>query len=417
MPLWLNKAAPKRTYPTLRGRLHADVVIIGGGITGAICAYLFARAGIHVVLLESNLVARGSTAASTALLMHEPDRDFTDLAARFGRPTTRRIWSTLARSTRDLSATIAKLKPDTGLCRCDSVYFALEPERVATLRREFTARKKAGLPGRWLSPAALYRMTGIKAQAAILTTGNAQVDPVKASRAFLKAAAAAGAQIFERSKARGVKASRDTVEVRTGAGRVTARRVIVATGYATPEFRGLVGRFRMKDTYVVATRRLPKPVLPTGLARGSTASAGRRRLVMAWDTGRPYHYLRWTGDGRLLVGGADTNHRSSRGSRRRIALARRRLLEYLAQVRPELAGEQPEYEWEGLFAETPDGLPYIGAHSRYPGHLFALGYGGNGMTASFLAARVLLDLYQGRYKGRPKARSDANLFAFRRGRR
>jgi hypothetical protein len=45
-------------------------------------------------------------------------------------------------------------------------------------------------------------------------------------------------------------------------------------------------------------------------------------------------------------------------------------------------------------------LPYIGAHSRYPGHLFALGYGGNGMTASFLAARMLLDLYQARDKGR-----------------
>jgi len=417
VPLWLNKAAPTRTYSTLRGRLHADIVIIGGGITGAICAYLFARAGIRVVLLESNLVARGSTAASTALLMHEPDRDFTDLAARFGRPTTRRIWSALARATRDLSATIAELRRDTDLCRCDSVYFTLEPERVAALRREFTARKKAGMPGRWLSPAALYRMTGIRAQAAILTSGNAQVDPVKTSCAFLEAAAAAGAQIFERSKARGVKASKDTVEVRTGAGRVTARRVIVATGYATAEFRGLVGRFTTKDTYVVATRRLPARVLPTGIVRGSRASGRRRRLVMAWDTSRPYHYLRWTGDGRLLVGGADTNHRSAKGSRGRIALARGRLLEYLAQVQPQLASEQPEYEWEGLFAETPDGLPYIGAHSRYPGHLFALGYGGNGMTASFLAARMMLDLYQARDKGRQQSRAQANLFAFQRGRR
>ena len=47
--------------------------------------------------------------------------------------------------------------------------------------------------------------------------------------------------------------------------------------------------------------------------------------------------------------------------------------------------------WEGLFATTPDGLPYIGPHRRYPRHLFALGYGGNGMTFGFLAARLLLD--------------------------
>jgi glycine/D-amino acid oxidase-like deaminating enzyme len=113
----------------------------------------------------------------------------------------------------------------------------------------------------------------------------------------------------------------------------------------------------------------------------------------------------------LLVGGADTNHKSSKGSRGRIASARIRLLRHLAQVHPELADQRPEYAWEGLFAETPDGLPYIGTHSRYPRHLFALGYGGNGMTASYLAARLLLDLYRGRDK------PNANLFAFQRRRR
>ncbi len=87
---------------------------------------------------------------------------------------------------------------------------------------------------------------------------------------------------------------------------------------------------------------------------------------------------------------------------------------YLAQIYPELADEKPDYAWEGLFAETPDGLPYIGEHSRYPRHLFALGYGGNGMTASFLAAQTLVDLYQRRDKG-GKTRRIGNLFAFDRG--
>jgi glycine/D-amino acid oxidase-like deaminating enzyme len=71
--------------------------------------------------------------------------------------------------------------------------------------------------------------------------------------------------------------------------------------------------------------------------------------------------------------------------------------------------------WEGLFAETPDGLPYIGSHSRFPKHLFALGYGGNGMTASYLAAKLLLNAYRGRSS--KAARRRAELFAFQRGRR
>ncbi len=44
---------------------------------------------------------------------------------------------------------------------------------------------------------------------------------------------------------------------------------------------------------------------------------------------------------------------------------------------------------------TPDSLPYIGPHRLYPGHLFALGYGGNGMTFGALAARMLLEQWQG----------------------
>ena len=80
----------------------------------------------------------------------------------------------------------------------------------------------------------------------------------------------------------------------------------------------------MNDTYVLATRRLPRR---------------RGRRVMAWDTDRPYHYARWTDDGRLLLGGEDTRHRSSKGSRRRIAKARERLTAYLARIYPELADE------------------------------------------------------------------------------
>jgi glycine/D-amino acid oxidase-like deaminating enzyme len=312
----------------------------------------------------------------------------------------------LAGATRDLATLIRKLALDVDLCVCDSVYYTNDPEKIEELRKEFETRKAAGLRGRWLSPAVLHRKTGITAQAAIVTPGNAQVNPMRTCHGFLAAATRAGAQIFERSPVRRVKASKLGVEIRTAGGVIKGKRVIVATGYATREFRRLVGRFRMKDTYVIATRRLPKKLRPV------LHGAKRRRNSgppMAWDTDRPYHYLRWTDDGRLLIGGADTNHQSSRGSRRRIADARIRLLRHLAQVHPELADERPEYAWEGLFAETPDGLPYIGTHSRYPGHLFALGYGGNGMTASYLAARLLLDLYQGR--------DTANLFAFRRGRR
>lgn len=402
IPLWLDQRAPKRTYPAHRGTIDTDVVIVGGGVTGAICAYLFADAGVRVVLLEAKTVGLGSTAASTALLMQEPDRDFRDLAARFGRTAARDIWRSLARATRDLAKTIRALRIDAGLCACESVYFTLDPDEVKGLRREFDARKAAGLPGRWLTAAALYRMTGITAQAGIATRGNAQVNPFRACHGFLAAARRKGARIFERSPARRVKAIQTGVEVQTPGGTIRAACIVVATGYATAEFRGLVGRFRMRDTYVLTTRKLN--------------AHHRWRRVMAWDTDRPYHYLRWSEDGRLMLGGEDTAHRRSKGARQRVARASQRLKAYLARIYPEFADQRIDYAWEGLFAETPDGLPYIGEHSRYPRHLFALGYGGNGMTASFLAARTLVGLYQAGDKSRKSSRR-GNLFAFNRVRR
>jgi glycine/D-amino acid oxidase-like deaminating enzyme len=67
-----------------------------------------------------------------------------------------------------------------------------------------------------------------------------------------------------------------------------------------------------------------------------------------------------------------------------------------------------DFGWEGLFATTADGLPYVGPHPDYPKHLFALGYGGNGMTFGFLAAQLLLEWYAG------KRTADHRLFGFER---
>jgi glycine/D-amino acid oxidase-like deaminating enzyme len=385
-------------FAQLRGDLNVDVAIVGGGMTGAIAAYLFSEAGVRVAVAEAHAVAAGSTAASTALLMQEPDRDLPELERRYGAARARKIWMSLRRATSDLSAAIKSLGIDCDYHPRQSIYYTLDPDRVFRLEQELRARKRAGLPGRWLSPAALHRLTGIAGQGAILTSGNAEVNPVKACRGFIRAAVDNGARVYERSSVKRIARTPDGVSVQTAGGVIQANQVVVATGYATREFRPLVGRFRMKDTFVIATRRLPRHL----------RSAVLEKSAMLWDTDRPYHYLRWTDDGRLLLGGEDVDHRSRRGAAARLTTGRKRLMAYLARIYPALAGERPEYAWEGLFAETSDGLPYVGTHRRYPGHLFALGYGGNGMTASFLAAQLLLR----RYRKDPDPRE--LLFAFSR---
>jgi glycine/D-amino acid oxidase-like deaminating enzyme len=96
-------------------------------------------------------------------------------------------------------------------------------------------------------------------------------------------------------------------------------------------------------------------------------------------------------------------------SRRRRAFASScaQLRDYYGSLLPALRDVEIEYAWEGLFAHTRDGLPYIGTHRRYPHHLFALGYSGNGMTFGFLAARLLVDAFLDR-----RNEDDLEVFKF-----
>ena len=393
---WLDafdRRAPR--LRSLRGRHQADIAIVGGGITGCAAALLFARAGARVVLDEARQIGRGSTAASTALLMQEPDVDFGDLSARYGPAVALRIWQCSRRGVAALQRTLQDLEVPT-LHRLPSLYFANDDAAATALRQEAALRRRAGIACTSLDSAAIRRLAGFDAPGGILTRGNAQVDPNAACLAFARAARTAGAVLCERSTVTRIDRAGDGVIVRLRGGEIAADRVVIATGYATPAFKPLAGRFTMMNTYVIATPRL-SPVQRRAIGLGD---------VMVWDAARPYHYLRWTPDRRLLFGGRD-RRRTPRATRpavlRDVATA---LMGDLTALYPSLEGVRPEYAWEGLFAQTPDGLPYIGPHRRYPGHLFALGYGGNGMTFGFLAAQALVRLVK------RKSRPDDGLFGF-----
>jgi glycine/D-amino acid oxidase-like deaminating enzyme len=385
---WLDQYrghAPR--FPPMHGAVMADVAIVGGGLTGCLAAYLFADAGLRVVLLEAQRIGRGSTAASTALVMHEPDVNFIDLANRYGIARARRIWMHSRASVRGLTALLQRLRISATLQAVPSVRWTCDTNMSADMRRELARRRTAGLGGRWLTRAALKRETGIDGAGGILTRGNAQLDPYRACLGLAVHARAAGARLHELSSARRVIGDHHGVRIELDRGELCADWAVIATGYATPDFKPLAGRFRMSNTYVIATPQL--------------AAKTRHEMglgdLMLWDTNTPYHYARWTPDHRLFFGGGD-EPKLARGARRD-ALDRHasRLMKDLVGLYPVLGtmSLSPEYAWEGLFATTPDGLPYISPNLRYPRHLFALGYGGNGMAFTFLAAQILLRAIRG----------------------
>ncbi|HET7220721.1 MAG TPA: FAD-dependent oxidoreductase [Vicinamibacterales bacterium] len=288
---WLDQAAPASPpFRKLRGDHQADVAIVGGGITGCACAYMLAKAGVRVTLFEAGEIGRGSTAASTALLMHETDVDFMSLAQKYGPAVARAIWHASRHAVKGLTTALRELDRDLPLTELPSLYLSMDERETAGLQREVRARRRAGIPARWLSPARLQATAGVRGAGAIITPGDAQTDPYRACVAFATAARDHGASLHPRSRVGRIHTSRDGVRLDVDGRRVSAAKVIVATGYATPDFKRLLRRFRMYNTYVIATPRLPARV---------RAAVGLGE-VMWWDTNRPYHYARWTPDGRLI---------------------------------------------------------------------------------------------------------------------
>ena len=124
-----RKVEPVRA-PALRGHHRADLAIVGGGITGCAAAHQLASAGARVVLIEAARIGRGSTAASTALLMQEPDADFGELAGRYGASGAREVWEASRLAVRSLIRTLKGLPGAPQVESRPSIYFTRREEQV-----------------------------------------------------------------------------------------------------------------------------------------------------------------------------------------------------------------------------------------------------------------------------------------------
>ncbi|HEU4665739.1 MAG TPA: FAD-dependent oxidoreductase [Dokdonella sp.] len=372
-PFWTVRSGLIDSFPALEGAVDCDVLIVGAGITGALIARRLQRDGHRVVLIDRRECGWGSTAASTALLQYELDTEMGELAARYGDDAAVLAYRACAEALQALSVEMARLRR-VGFRRARSLYFATRPGHRRRLRAEWARRREAGLSVEWLESGALRRGFGIDAAAAILTRPAAEIDPYRACHALLRAIVRDGGRVFDRTGMTGFAVRARDVLVDTDRGaRVRARHLVVAAGYESQ--RWIASRVASnRSSYAFVTD-----------PRGDLA---RLRGVLAWETARPYLYVRATDDGRLLVGGADDRIdeplvRSARVDAKAARLARDAAARLGMQV-------EPAWAWGGTFAETEDGLPFFDAHAQHgPRVLFALAYGGNGIAYARLGADVI----------------------------
>lgn len=383
---WIDLLPKSRIpgYPRLRGAQTADVVIVGGGLTGCATAYTCAVAGLKAVVIEADGVGQGSAGRSAGLLLPEPGPSFRDIEQAHGVRVARTAFDNWRRASLESAALLRRLNIKCGLEQVIPLIVSARDDEK-TLRREFEARSKAGIGGTWLTRTLLANVTVPAAPAAIRMREAFTLDPYRACLGLSSAAASRGALILERSRVKTVKVARKHVDVIAEGGQIRASTVIVATGTATLEFRQLRRHFKRRESYLVLTEPIPAALRKQIGSRDTTFS----------DTQEPHRRVRWTADNRILVGGA-TQDETAEHKRPAVLVQRTGQLMYeLLTMFPVISGLVPEYGWELISGETADGLMYIGPHRNYPRHLFAIGSGGDSITGAFLAARILVRALRG----------------------
>lgn len=359
--------------PPVTEDFRCDILIVGAGITGSLMAEQLTRRGHQVVVIDREMPGGGSTMASTAMLLWEIDRPLRELVGLYGFERAVRGYRASLDAVRGLQSLVAQLGLPCQMRNRQSLYLA-GGDSDASLRDEHALRHRAGLPGDFLGHQALLGTFEIARAGAILSAGSADADPVQLSRGLLQIAIRRGARIFD-ADATGFDPASDVVGVQLANGRqIEARHVILATGYAMPD---IVQSRVQKTTSSWAITTAPQP------------DTLWRDGVLIWEDKENYLYARTTPEGRIIIGGEDDDTVIEPDARdalmpQKAAKLSQRLAALWPRAKPEI-----DFRWSGAFDTTSDGLPLIGPVPGAKGLYAAYGYGGNGITFSYLAAQLI----------------------------
>ncbi len=309
------------------------------------------------------------------MIQHEIDVPLCVLTTMIGKRDAARVWQRSAQAVERLIELVNDLSISCSLERKRTLFLAGDQYGVRSLKKEVRARHKANIGAELLTSQTLLKRHGISRTAAIESAISASANPAQMTSGLLRHAARMGAEIVSGVEVKDVRSICDSVVVSTDAGAmISARHAIFCTGYEFLE--SLANKnHRVISTWALASRpRLPRPDWLDD--------------YLVWEGSDPYLYFRATPDGRVIVGGEDESDEQAYKSEAKIVAKTKTLIEKVADIIGIEIGK-PDFRWAAPFGTTPDGLPMIGSVPGMPGVFVTMGFGGNGITFSQIAAELV----------------------------
>lgn len=356
MSIWL--ADPAATRAALDRDERADVAIVGGGIAGVSLAYLLARGGASVALVESRSIAAAASGRNAGFLLAGVAENFAAASRRYGEDAAARVWDLTRRNQAAVKEIVARERIDCDLEWNGSLQLAGDDEEWTEMLAAAVALLRRG---------AVLQIDDAARSVCVTTDG--AVHPVRLVRGIAAAAERAGARILEGTAATGV--SRDAV--RTARGDVLASNVVVCANAYAP---------RLVDVRV-------RPARGQMLA---TAPLVERVLTRPVYAHRGYRYWRQTVDRRVVVGGwRDLAAEEEVGEDERLNGRVQAALD--AFLREAHLDAPVTHRWAGIMGFSHDGLPYVGRLAS--GVYVCAGFTGHGLGFALAAAELVAALVSG----------------------
>lgn len=379
---WEASAPPLgRETPPLEGAADCEVAVIGAGYTGLTAALsLVEEHGAGVTVLEAGAPGWGASGRNGGFCcLGGAKLGYDVMMWRYGADEMRRFFAVQMEAIDLVKQTCASRGIDADITGGGEILLAHRPSRAKLLRDDRRAMyEMVGLDSTFLDNAAL----AARGLAAAGFHGGLELPlgvglhPLKYLRGLARAAIDAGVRVHGRSPVGALRRESGRFVLETPHGRLTARKVIVATNGYTEDDRlpALAGRLMPAQSSIIVTR----PLSPAERAAQAWTST-----VMCADTRRLLHYFRLLPDGRFLWGGRGGISGSPAAARR----AQRHLRCSFERHFPAWRHVETEYFWRGLVCLTQPLVPFVG---RLEEGLYAsVAYHGNGVSFSAWAGRAL----------------------------
>jgi glycine/D-amino acid oxidase-like deaminating enzyme len=372
--VWSATAVPP-VFAPLSSNLSVEVCVIGAGIAGLTTAYLLARSGVSVAVIEALGIGDGETSHTTAHIA-VPDDRYCVIEDSYGLDAARIVAQSFAAATDFIESTVQGEQIGCDFKRVDGYLYSCADNPSDALDEELAAAQRAGVD--------VVKQEGIPLHAAIhgpflRFPRQAQFHPLHYLSGLARAVERRRGALYCGTRALDVEEREDHVIVTTATNRVTADAVVVATNTPFNDRISIHVKQNAYQTYVIA----------------ALVKKGSMPHLLLWDDADPYHYVRLAEASDqehdlLIVGGAD--HKTGQEPHPE---EHYRELEAWMRGRFSQAGALA-YRWSGEVMEPLDGIAYLGRNPGSKNVYVITGDSGNGMTHATIGAMLVSDLILGR---------------------